>query len=100
MEEAVAARIGASAPVFEQKRLDLEQATEADVLSVRRALPAFADLKAPMMAAKVDQIAATTACTRPSRSSNGFGANSTARPTWSSHNWMCRIRSLADPTLP
>ena len=58
VEEAVAARIGASAPVFEQKRLDLEQATEADVLSVRRALPAFADLKAPMMAAKVDQIAA------------------------------------------
>ena len=56
VEEAVAARIGASAPAFEQKRLDLEQASEGHVLSVRRALPAFADLKSPMMAAKVDQI--------------------------------------------
>ncbi len=56
VEEAVAARVGASATVFDQQRLDLEQANEADVLSVRRALPAFAVLKSPMMSAKVDQI--------------------------------------------
>lgn len=56
VEEAVAAGVGTSATVFDQKRLDLEQASKAHVLSVRRALPAFADLKAPMMAAKVDQI--------------------------------------------
>jgi len=56
VEEAVAARVGASAAVFEQKRLDFEQASEAHELSVRWALPAFADLKAPIMAAKVDQI--------------------------------------------
>jgi hypothetical protein len=56
VEEAVAARVGASTTVFDQKRLDLEQASEAHALSVRRALPAFADLKAPIMAAKVDQI--------------------------------------------
>lgn len=58
VEEAVAASIGAGAAVFDQKRAELAQASATDVLSVRSALPAFADLKAPIMRAKVDQIEA------------------------------------------